>query len=443
MFRLHNESNVNLEFLENQSSVNMSSNTKLNLANNNKKFVSLSDILMHEKFNSPNTLNRTPPTSQQAELSISSNNKLKISSEQMSLNCSKTMTENPTLVTNKTLNDELLTVQILFEELELDCDEQIKQLDSVERMRSEQLLKQRKILDTIKFISGKTSPISEQPKTICRKSKIRMRTQNIGNGELIPRMRRKKSEEKLVLNMFYRNMKFNFNELVISKTLTHRKYQVVLKLSDKVNYRVSCSRKRSFSLSLLELKTFFNENSVNFLHSILLKPVRLLIKSDLCSTFDIPKIEVSSENSLSRSNYNASHSQSLLDKYFDKYCRQINEKNLKACSSDNSSIAANDLECCKQLKLQQAINTNPDTTSEYSSMSSSSPLESIRNKQLNKPTATASSIAVINENAFSKNQEFSNLIEASKWLIQAGYSQYVHVFLSKTLYIFCFFLLKC
>ena len=31
------------------------------------------------------------------------------------------------------------------------------------------------------------------------------------------------------------------------------------------------------------------------------------------------------------------------------------------------------------------------------------------------------------------NKEFLNLMEASKWLIEAGYSQYVHAFLSKYL----------
>ena len=36
--------------------------------------------------------------------------------------------------------------------------------------------------------------------------------------------------------------------------------------------------------------------------------------------------------------------------------------------------------------------------------------------------------------------EFTNLIEACKWLIEAGYAQYVHSFLSKILfYIICLY----
>ena len=88
-----------------------------------KKFVSLSDILNNEKnFETPNSIlnNNSNTTNNINSLTAANNNNSNNKTIQQSIN-------------------DLLTVQELFEELELDCDEQIKQLDEIERKRKENI----------------------------------------------------------------------------------------------------------------------------------------------------------------------------------------------------------------------------------------------------------------------------------------------------------------
>ncbi len=115
----NNNNNIN----NNKSKDSTSSNKQLP-----RKFVSLSDILNNEKnFESSNSIinkNLTNTSNNTTTITTTTNN-----------NNNKTI--------QQSIND-LLTVQELFEELELDCDEQIKQLDEIERKRKENLIKKQK-----------------------------------------------------------------------------------------------------------------------------------------------------------------------------------------------------------------------------------------------------------------------------------------------------------
>lgn len=91
-------------------------------SNSNKTFVSLSDILQGSKNQSP-TRGSPPPT---LDPNTKSNNSLGAS-----------------------LRD-LLSVQALFKELELDCDEQIKLLDETEQKQKQANIKQSDILNELR-----------------------------------------------------------------------------------------------------------------------------------------------------------------------------------------------------------------------------------------------------------------------------------------------------
>lgn len=76
----------------------------------------------------------------------SNNNK---SSSRLNANNSKYDISNLKHFNLQSIND-LITVQELFEELQLDCDDQIRKLDQIERKRKENACTQKKILDEIK-----------------------------------------------------------------------------------------------------------------------------------------------------------------------------------------------------------------------------------------------------------------------------------------------------
>jgi hypothetical protein len=107
-----------------------------------KKFVSLSDILNNEKHLNCLDNSSLVPIKQTTKASEYTGETVK---EQVNLH------NQPSQKTIQQSINDLLTVQELFEELELDCDEQIKQLDEIERKRKENTNKQKKIVDEIKL----------------------------------------------------------------------------------------------------------------------------------------------------------------------------------------------------------------------------------------------------------------------------------------------------
>jgi hypothetical protein len=93
------------------------------------------------------------------------------------------------------LNDDFLSVQILFKELELDCDEQIKKLDSIERELKTKNDAQKKIIEQVIL---NTKNFGDQQKGLFFKdsnNKIRKDTQ-IVNSENISRIKNKKTYKR-------------------------------------------------------------------------------------------------------------------------------------------------------------------------------------------------------------------------------------------------------
>ncbi len=128
-----------------------------------KKFISLSEILNNEKASALSSTSSTLSSSTTSSPPLQFNNHNTTIDETVAntnrlLRFKKYPTSHSLTpsIANATLQTPLiesdfLTVQELFEELQLDCDDQIKQLDTFERKRKEEALKQKKILDDIKL----------------------------------------------------------------------------------------------------------------------------------------------------------------------------------------------------------------------------------------------------------------------------------------------------
>lgn len=126
-----------------------------------KKLISLSEILSSEKTSQFNSLSTTTNTASATATTTATTTFLKpvyatLAAESLSNSAIRfnkyqaSVTSSPTLSSPSSMHD-LLTVQELFEELQLDCDDQIKQLDTFERQRKADALKQKKILDDIRL----------------------------------------------------------------------------------------------------------------------------------------------------------------------------------------------------------------------------------------------------------------------------------------------------
>lgn len=128
--------------------------------NNNKNYVSLSDVLNQEKPSTGTQLSQPQQTGSKSSLTLnaivsSAFQSLlpKSGSSSSSSGGGKKVTFVPTLTTSPVkqqaapvVGPDLLTVQQLFEDLKLDCDEHIKQLDHIEHRRKEHSLTQKRLL---------------------------------------------------------------------------------------------------------------------------------------------------------------------------------------------------------------------------------------------------------------------------------------------------------
>lgn len=108
---------------------------------NEKKFVSLSDILRNDK-SAAHQKSNSDLTAKHAQTLKS--HRLAKTHEQKHVSASSFQ-----LLNNSSGLKELKSVRELFEDLELDCDEQIKQLDILENKRKQNAKAQKKILDQI------------------------------------------------------------------------------------------------------------------------------------------------------------------------------------------------------------------------------------------------------------------------------------------------------
>lgn len=346
-----------------------------------KKFISLSDIL-NSKTPPP-----LPPPSLPALTLVSTPTQDLAKEEDLTHQRGK-------LPTSNTISD-LLTVQELFKELELDCDEQIKKLDEKERTLKEITLKQKEILDEIKQnwlarYNSSTRPLAGA---------------DISSGHRVSKLKH--------CNCFTRKEKFNN-----LKQKQHEKHSGKLNLNRKKNFlfiiftssssasNSSQSTNESNSkykqheplhqhqqIALFKLNTsnqikkrFVSNQNSNKLVLVVNKFKSLVYTANFLfkieNTLDLEFFNLktnfnTSSNSGKRSRNSRSNrlikqeelnsnklgklQKTLLDKYYDKYC-----------NSTTTVATANN----HQLAHKKPTLLNLDTSSEYLSSFSSAPLSS-------------------------------------------------------------------
>ena len=293
-----------------------------------KNFVSLSDIL-----NKTNTLSRND--SLRANASTLRDEKkvevpaleAKITQPTTSLDPSK-----PSLVFD------FLTVQALFKELELDCDEQIKKLDENEKSRKQIALKQKKILDEIR-LKWVQSPESYKLAKSVRLIKCSCFSMRIGAKR--KRQRRYKSYEKKFYK-FYNSKLCALNRqhfanaktsrVVLTLLVMSRSFLVVktdrrrLKTTTQTVFTSRTPFKGSWSrvIDIKEFSKIFRNKSIDELTKRR-SPIQLRSKKPKKSSrpstrilaSQLPVIKMNSETSSEENS-----SKTLLDKLYERYCDQ-------------------------------------------------------------------------------------------------------------------------
>ena len=275
----------------------------------NKKFISLSEILNNEKAT---TTTITPPT---LPKSIDEPTNLRFKKYPIILATNNTT---PSISNSNTNVNDLLTVQELFEELQLDCDDQIKELDTYERKRKEETLKQKKILDDIKLKCQMYPQLFKVKKSQTKNGNIqssnvkcncfRFRQRNINGNNLVKHKVNTFSQKSfrfkhsLLKNVKYKRkqQRVKFVLVIILNNIENRKfsfYVVKNKQMQKLNKKFCLSEKKTF------LKKF-NERTI--MDSALMKR-RLHFGK---------KIKEEDEMRLKKDELK----QSLLDKFYNKYC---------------------------------------------------------------------------------------------------------------------------
>ena len=259
-----------------------------------KSFVSLSDILNSSKGNSCLPVLSEPiPIIKPSFTSIS-----------------------PSIQDNKTTNlslKDLVTVQELFKELELDCDEQIKQLDHSERLRKSQNNKQKEIVNEIKTIwKFKFKPSHIQSNLIPNIKKRHNSIIKTKNNQRVYRTnvfkrKRKKKNQKFIKN-YYTIMLLNSNSIINKSN--------VFMSNNKINTTIDCDQ------NLLDISSPIN--------------IRLNLKSQT------PKFR---------------NNQNILDDYYEKYCRiekaMTNESESTTSSPKSTIIMRRFSKQLKSLKIPE------------------------------------------------------------------------------------------
>jgi hypothetical protein len=288
----------------------------------------------------------------------------------------------------KSLNEELLTVQILFEELELDCDEQIKQLDRLERKRNDDLSKQKRILSEVKF-GFKATHLGS---TALKSKSVCLLTPKLGklvdkSKQRIPRVKHTKRRKIRVLSLSFKAWTFYLSPIFndINNRLLTKKYSFLL----RTDRSTASSAKKLISLDYRQLSNVMNSKSVDSLHFRMTRPYSSMLLSRLQRNVPLILISESSEKSslLSHSptKSNINRSRSLLDKYFDKYCNNEQSGGEKESNISNDSL--------KLIKL----GGYSDSTSECSSsVSCDSPIKDNSSSLRKKTRKTKSQNAVQN-----------------------------------------------
>lgn len=260
-----------------------------------KKFVSLSDIL-----------NRPVPTLPTSQTTSVLSPLIEIKNEIINDKLSKTGAS----------AKDLLTVQELFKELELDCDEQIKRLDEKERTQKEINIKQTRILNEIKqkwFLTKQGDVFKSTTPTNNRKLKCNCFSK----------------QSKLNTNKHLNKLKFS----KINKFKNKNKFQFIIQLSNNKNNKQQALFKLNLSSNRVKQRLVYSSNKTN---KNCLHKIENLLSLELFTLKSWKEI-FEKNSKLEFKNCNIKQPQSLLDKYYEKYCNQSKKSLNQLLLSDTSS----------------------------------------------------------------------------------------------------------
>ena len=335
----------------------------------------------------------------------------------------------------------------MFKELELDCDEQIKQLDEIERKRNENHKIQMSIVQQIKadysrLVFYPTENLKKRPnknkdKSMKERNQLRFHFNATANS--IPK---RKIFEK---------------EFFICSTLVHHSFELysIKRLgkgrSEYINVYSKLKEKKSTEnvhqlLTSADLKAmlavdesrvqtlfFLVENSSRQPFNVFMRLNSQTRKAKRKKAYQRTKNESSVPPACSNSN----KSKSLLDKYFERYCSADKEPTSgeKVPRNEDDEENAKSIIAKKSVGTSQKPNDYLTPNSAFKQIESDLKVSNHFGEAFSSVTSLGSTFFFVLSCLFlylcsHSDLELLNMIEVSKWLIQAGYAQHVHSFLS-------------
>ena len=288
-------------------------------------------------------------------------------------------------VSSQSFSD-LLTVQELFKELELDCDEQIKQLDEIELKRKSVFMKQKHILDEIK-LKWQREPHLFQVRPAATNTKPKTQKTNKQHRKLISKSMLKPKNTLIISVRSNRVECFKLKRQVSGYTTiitgVFRPKKNAIKLADKYLFSTNKNSSIEFfylndqsnmKVCLQEFYAFQNSNlKARKKEIVTCSPANALDEEDedgTCSKIKFKSLtsfdSISDEKNVDESN-NEETQQSLLDRYYEKYCLGADTTR---CEAVRQVPHRNEMSLISAPPPPPPL---PDTTSEYSSASSTSP----------------------------------------------------------------------
>lgn len=357
-----------------------------------KKLFSLSDILNNvvdkvmdtatAAITTTTKLPSSPSTMSSASSVTSSSSSCDSKSAINKLKSTSTTTE-ATATTSLAAANDLLTVQELFEELQLDCDEHLKHLDKLERDRKTVGIVQKRILDEIclNWFDLKTSKSNNNNN---KKKKLDFR-RKIKRDKI---MKKPATRSKTILG-FNKVEKISYHKFGFKlRKTSFRAFKIEFKLFTKKKSSVLSFRFSSFALSydfrLDELRQYFKnhdelerlvKNRKTRMRSCFRKSAlgkgkficgrRSTNKANsIVEKFNLPQIKIASSHSI-----DGAHNEG------EETTTATTRQNRNSGSNDDSLLSSTSLQTTTNLddsKLQVNMNSKLDNTSEYSSSSASS-----------------------------------------------------------------------
>jgi hypothetical protein len=321
---------------------NISSNNQktLELENKNDKMTKAESLLLfkdrkQQEFLSPR-LQPIPQLSPTSSSSVCSS----LSSSLARLCETRSNTTNYSS-SNKTTTgeDTLLTVESLFRDLMLDCDESIRKLDEIENLKKVYKLKQEAILKTIEVKNLLSIYYINKGKLKVDRSKWKRNDGNRRKKLFKTYIDRKKINlnENYLKKLLQKNVELKLN----GKLLTFKKIDKI-KILNRLFYRFKFI---DFNFNILSL--CINSYYLNYSLLINLKNFKFYSKNNRKIIKKIVEANKKNDEKLINPETIISCHRSLLDEYYDKYC---------AITANGSSFKSQSLKCKKRSRTEERVN---------------------------------------------------------------------------------------